>query len=94
MSELAARKVADSNGSDADFIVAAFETVLGRQPSPAERSECTLFLQDQADSLAVEKPTEAEGGGSRPPPSGDPRSRARESLLQVLLNHNDFVTIR
>ena len=31
-----------------------------------------------------------------PPPEGmgDPAQRAREDLLLVLLNHNDFVTIR
>jgi len=28
------------------------------------------------------------------PPSADPAQRARESLIQVLFNHNDFVTIR
>ena len=27
-------------------------------------------------------------------PSGDPAQRARESLVHVLLNHNDFVTVR
>jgi hypothetical protein len=28
------------------------------------------------------------------PPSADPAQRARENLVQVLFNHNDFVTIR
>ena len=28
------------------------------------------------------------------PPSADPNQRARENLVHVLINHNDFVTIR
>jgi hypothetical protein len=27
-------------------------------------------------------------------PAADPARRARENLIQVLFNHNDFVTIR
>jgi hypothetical protein len=28
------------------------------------------------------------------PPSPDPAQHAREDLIQVLFNHNDFVTVR
>jgi hypothetical protein len=28
------------------------------------------------------------------PPSDDPALRARENLVHVLMNHNDFVTVR
>jgi hypothetical protein len=28
------------------------------------------------------------------PPSADPHQRARENLVHVLLNHNDFLTLR
>ena len=31
---------------------------------------------------------------SRVKPAADPAQRARESLVHVLLNHNDFVTVR
>ena len=31
---------------------------------------------------------------SRLQPSTDPRQRAREGLIHVLFNHNDFVTVR
>jgi hypothetical protein len=39
---------------------------------------------------------EAFAAGEAPAvgPSADPEQRARESLVHVLLNHNDFVTIR
>jgi hypothetical protein len=49
-----------------DFIIAAFEHVLSRQPSAVELGSCRDFLEQ----------------GSK------------ESLVRVLLNHNDFVTVR
>ncbi len=52
------------------FITAAFERVLARPPTDAERAECLRYLR---------------------PDSG---LRRRESLVHVLLNHHDFVTIR
>jgi hypothetical protein len=38
----------------------------------------------------------AFNGGEQAPvaPSPDPAQRAKEDLVHVLLNHNDFVTIR
>jgi hypothetical protein len=60
--------------NDAEFVVAAYETVLSRTPTDEEVSVCVEFLQDDeasADSL-----------------------QAKQDLVQVLLNHNDFVTIR
>jgi hypothetical protein len=57
--------------SDASgFVTAAFERVLSRPPTDAERAECLRYL----------------GPGANP--------RRRESLVHVLLNHHDFVTIR
>jgi hypothetical protein len=71
-----------AGGNDAAFVGAAFEEILGRPPTAAERAKCETFLQRQAQ-------------GSGPPrPAVDTRSRARESLVHVLFNHNDFVTIR
>jgi hypothetical protein len=34
------------------------------------------------------------GPESQVKPSDDPHQRARENLVHVLLNHNDFVTVR
>jgi len=53
-----------------DFITAAFERILSRQPTASEIATCAQFLTNPADT------------------------RSRESLVRVLLNHNDFVTIR
>src|SRR5262249_11432580 len=77
------------------FVTAAFERVLARPPSRAELAECLAFLEDQARRLAAPAPgaaTAAPKDTSRP--AGDPALRARENLVLVLFNHNDFVTIR
>jgi mono/diheme cytochrome c family protein len=78
------------------FIRAAFETVLGRPPSDAESAKSAAFLHQQTELLQhTEKLTSL--GVSSPgevPPSSNPEIRARENLVHVLFNHNDFVTVR
>jgi len=78
------------------FIVEAFEKTLGRKPSPAEADECLTFLKSQAGKLqTADKLTPIAGGPkSALAPASDPAQRARENLVHVLYNHNDFVTIR
>ena len=62
---------ADAGSSDSsEFVNAAFERVLSRPPTDAERAECLRYLGQDASA------------------------RKRESLVHVLLNHHDFVTIR
>jgi hypothetical protein len=52
-------------------------------------------LADQARRRADPKALQPFGGDAAPvKPADDPRQRARESLVHVLLNHGDFVTIR
>jgi hypothetical protein len=79
-----------------NFIVAAFQQVLGRDPTREEREECERFLDDQAGRLARSETLTPFVGGRSPQqkPADDPLQRARESLVHVLFNHNDFVTIR
>ncbi|MEO7650186.1 MAG: DUF1553 domain-containing protein [Bryobacteraceae bacterium] len=67
----------------ARFIDEAFERVLGRAPDAAERKDSAQYLAEQ----------EAFYRGEAKPPADPPR-RARQSLVHVLLNHNDFVTVR
>ncbi len=82
--------------STENFITAAFEQILCRTPSDEERATCTEFLRKQSELLAA--PGELTRFDSGPEvktkPSQDPALRARENLVQVLLNHNDFFTIR
>jgi len=83
-SRVLARKLSAKNADDAGFVTAAFETVLSRPVTADEREVCTKFLIEQADLYASKKLA----------PSVDPKMRARESLVHVLMNHNDFVTVR
>ncbi len=82
-------------GDDA-FSTAAFEQVLIRPPTEAESATCREFLTQQRAALSgVRSLTAFEGGATVDiPPSDDPTLRARENLVHVLLNHNDFVTVR
>ena len=77
--EKIARRV--EGGSDAAFVRAAFEALLGSTPTAEEQSECEKALKELRDLAAQE---------SRPDAAG----HARETLVHALLNHNDFVTIR
>jgi hypothetical protein len=80
---------------EARFIDLAFEQVLGRPPVGQEKAICAEFIATQAARLADAKTLNAFAGGesAQVKPADDPRQRAREDLVHVLLNHNDFVTI-
>jgi hypothetical protein len=82
--------------SNRAFVDIAFERILSRAPSEDERERCENFLADQAARLAEPNALTAFEGATKATvsPSSDPLLRARESLVHVLLNHNDFVTIR
>jgi uncharacterized protein DUF1549/uncharacterized protein DUF1553/cytochrome c len=85
-----------STSSNRDFVQAAFERILSRTCSDDEQSRCEKFLADQAARLALPNTLTAFEGATKATvsPSPDPLLRARESLVHVLLNHNDFLTIR
>ena len=82
--------------SQAAFVAAAFERILCRPPSDEERTLCLEFLDRQSRRFADPAALEAFAAGSENPhkPAADPHQRARENLVHVLLNHNDFVTVR
>jgi hypothetical protein len=67
--------------ADPAFVRAAFETILGQTPTAQEQAECVEALKELR-ALAVQ--------AKRP----DPGLHARFTLVQALLNHNDFVTVR
>jgi hypothetical protein len=75
---LAARLAVD----EGTFIAAAFEQVLSRTPTAAEAAAASKFLANQQ---ALYRESAA---------GGDILQRSRESLVHVLLNHHDFVTVR
>jgi len=77
------------------FVALAFQRVLNREPQAAEVSECLAFLRQQADQFASAGLTSFPGAAETAvQPSADAGQRARENLVHVLFNHNDFVTIR
>lgn len=73
----------DGVAGRAAFIESAFERLLGRAASDAEIRECGAALDQLAEALA----TESSPGNER-------QKKARAALVHVLVNHNDFVTIR
>jgi hypothetical protein len=78
-----AGKLSATNADDAAFIGAAFETVLSRFATAGERELCAKFLTDQTAMNQARKLS-----------ASDAQARARASLVLVLMNHNDFVTVR
>jgi hypothetical protein len=73
--------VAHPHAADADFLRAAFVTILSVEPTAEEQATMAEVLQ---------RLTERARAKGRP----NPEVLARTNLVQALLNHNDFITIR
>jgi len=78
------------------FVSEAFLRILARQPSAEERRECAQFIREQTSRLSDLQKLQpfSTGAPNRVAPSKDAEQRARESLVHVLFNHHEFVTIR
>jgi len=78
------------------FLELVFLRVLGRGPSRSERTVCLEFLAGQTSLLGQSERLTPFGTGQKipVPPASQPHLRARENLVLVLLNHNEFLTIR
>ena len=72
---------AKAGPSDAEFIRMGFLTLLSRSPRPSEVEACR-------ESLAI------LSGESKDATVSSAGPRARALMLQALMNHNDFVTLR
>jgi hypothetical protein len=84
-------------GNPVEFVRLTFRRTLHRDPTPAECNSCVRFLDQQSQRLR--NPQALSPFGPMPAqdhqaPAQDIQQRARESLVHVLLNHSDFVTIR
>jgi hypothetical protein len=90
-----ARELSPKAPESADFIAHAFRRLLGRPPTGEETKACLEFLDSQSKLLggASKLTTFAGTAGLALTPAADAPSRAREGLVQVLLNHHEFVTI-
>ncbi len=92
---ITARALAAKAGGDSEgFVTAAFERVLSRPPTAEETADCMQFLQQQTRRHAEAKDPPAPLDPDGMAPASDAALRARENLVQVLFNHNDFVTVR
>lgn len=74
-------ELGDRRGADAAFITAAFETILCRPPTDEELTACREYLESQPLNNSAAGETAAG-------------LHTRTGLVHVLLNHNDFVTVR
>jgi len=85
----------DDEPARRQFVTAAFEQVLSRAPTEPELRACAAFLESNRKLIESgrQPPFPAAAAGKRPP-AKDPSRRARENLVHVLFNHNDFVTVR
>ena len=86
----------EQKDASGEFVRQAYLQILARPPADKELTLCLKFLDEQSTLLADSSELTTFIGGAKPKiqPAGDPAQRARENLVQVLLNHNDFVTIR
>lgn len=89
-------EVADQPGAEQRLVELAFRQMLSRNPTEAESAACREFLQLQAAKLAEPSALTDFGGKTTAAvqASQDPAMRTRENLIHVLMNHNDFVTVR
>jgi hypothetical protein len=99
MARLLTAKLLDraaGSGDEAGFIDAAFERILSRPPTEEERRMSGEFLLAQGalftDPSRLTTFRAAEK--SEVAAAEDPAVRARENLVHVLLNRNEFVMIR
>ena len=88
--------LANTPANNLRYLETVFMTILGRDPSATERTVCLEFLAGQARLLGQPKKLTPFGKGQTisVPPADQPHLRARENLVLVLLNHNEFLTIR
>ena len=85
VSKSAAVPPEDESSRDERFVVEMFEMILSRPPKASETSLCLQAIKQQEEI--------ARANDSKVP-ARQAKQTARESLVRVLLNHNDFVTIR
>jgi hypothetical protein len=91
-----ARKLTRDHADPSSFVITAVEQLLCRPPTELEARECERFLAEQSSLLGRQANLSKFNSGppSSVSPSVDPQQRAREDLIGVLMNHNEFVMIR
>lgn len=77
------------------FVAAGYEQILSRAPTETESAACRRF-RDRHTALLQNSPSGAFPAANPQviPAAKEPLERMAENLIHVLLNHNDFVTVR
>ena len=75
------RTAGEEGATTKPLIVAAYEQILSRPPTPDELATCVEFMATQQALIGTQH-------------SDNAIRRAAASLVRVLFNHNDFVGIR
>ncbi|MBD3674038.1 MAG: DUF1553 domain-containing protein [Planctomycetaceae bacterium] len=95
MSTELAKQLNAAHDDDRNFIDALFVKTLTRTPTAEEAAVCTEFLAVQEKRLSqTETLTSFEAGEAKTTLPQEPKLRARANLAHVLMNHNDFITVR
>ena len=68
--------------------------VLARNPTAKEKLLCMGFLTSKPNLKSTKSNTTKLASDTNENPSENAELRARENLIMILFNHNDFVTIR
>ena len=93
---LAKQLTGEVGGDDHAFVAQAFNGIISRDPTDAELETCRRHLQRQRklyegkDLKALDRRKLSKVISA----SKDSRQRARESLIQALFSHNEFVNVR
>jgi len=85
------RRTGELPADDAEFVDQMFVRMLGRHPKADEQQACLAFLAEPQEAAQLPSADDDPSGLA---PAHDPRARRRESLLLVLMNHHEFVTLR
>jgi hypothetical protein len=80
--------------ADSEFVRSAFGAVLTRVPTDKECQACQEFLRQREEMARASTDQKAEPTGVEATGISPASIRAREQLVHVLLNHNDFVAVR
>jgi hypothetical protein len=91
---LAAGITEKAHEDDAAFIEQAFARILARSATQQELTLCSRFLRGEVADPAEGITTVSNPRAAEKPPIERTPARLRENLILVLLNHNDFITIR
>ncbi len=86
----------DEASREASFVRLAFLRILSRQPTESESKACLRFLKSHSATLADTAKLHGFAGGAdgKSEPASEPLQRARDNLVHVLMNHNDFISVR